>query len=112
STVSGQKAATPKATTPKAATQRAATPKPATPKEAGGPGQPKCGTPGTVCHTYPKLILQEPMDTSSKPWTGKFLPDGQPDLNGTIWRITDAGNGYLWNPQVNASTPGWEKYPQ
>jgi hypothetical protein len=65
-----------------------------------------------VCKTIPKLILQEPEDTSSKPWTGKVLPDGQPDLRGTVWRITDAGNGYLWNPQVNASSPGWEKYPQ
>lgn len=53
----------------------------------------------------PGIILQPPMDTTAKPWTGKFMPDGQPDVHGGVWRITDAGNGHLHNPQVGASDP-------
>lgn len=60
--------------------------------------------------TPPKVILQEPMDTSPKPWKGKFLPDGQPDVHGGVWRITDAGNGHLHNPQVGATNPDANTY--
>ena len=58
------------------------------------------------------IIIQQPMDTSPKPWTGKRLPDGQPDVHGGVWQITDAGNGWLHNPQVGATNPDADTYPQ
>lgn len=59
-----------------------------------------------------KIIIQDPMDTTPKPWTGKRLPDGQPDVHGAVWRITNAGNGWLHNPQVGATDPDADSFPQ
>lgn len=59
----------------------------------------------------PPLIFPPPMDTTPKPWTGKRLPDGQPDLHRGRWDITQAGNGWLHNPQVGATGPNAGKFP-
>ena len=51
------------------------------------------------------VILQPPMDTSPKPWTFERTADGQPKVFHGRWDITNAGNGWLHNPQVGATGP-------
>ena len=51
-----------------------------------------------------KPLTQPPMDTSPKPWTGKFLPDGQPDVMGGTWANTFGGTGRLDNPYAGGNT--------
>ena len=51
-----------------------------------------------------KPLTQPKMDTSSKPWTGKFLPDGQPDVMGGTWSNGFAGTGRLDNPYSGGNT--------
>ena len=46
----------------------------------------------------PPVVLQPPMNTATKPWTGKRLPDGQPDLGAGVWDIPLGGTGRLDNP--------------
>ena len=43
-------------------------------------------------------LMQPAMDTSPKPWTGKRLPDGQPDVQGGIWRTPGGATRSLTNP--------------
>ena len=42
-------------------------------------------------------LTQPPMDTSPKPWTGKRLPDGQPDLQGGVWYVPSGGTRSVEN---------------
>jgi hypothetical protein len=66
------------------------------------PGTPVSGqaTPPQQAH-----LLQPPMDTSSKPWTGRRLPDGQPAVYGGVWRVPMGGNGRLTNPLAGSTGP-------
>ena len=51
------------------------------------------------------VLLQPPMDTSSKPWTGKRLADGQPAVHGGVWHVPQGGNGRLTNPLSGSTGP-------
>jgi hypothetical protein len=50
-----------------------------------------------------RVVPQPPMDTASKPWTGKRLPDGQPEVQGGIWHTPTGGTGRLDNPYSGSS---------